>query len=61
MVDEDVIECLEAGVIDQQEADAFTAWLGTIDQSVDNRVPESLFDIVEKMYLYLDPAEGSLQ
>jgi len=57
----DIKICLRENIITQEEADSLRAWLKSINPLIDNEVPEELYPIVARMYLYLDPAEGGLQ
>lgn len=53
--------CLDAGIITREEIDKFNAWFDSLDHSIDNVVPDELFDMVERMTLYLGETEGTMQ
>jgi len=57
----DIKICLRENIITQEEADSLRAWLKSINPLIDNDVPEDLYPIVARMYLYLEPAKGWMQ
>lgn len=51
--------CLQNCVISLDESDKLAEYIASIDNNVDNVVPDALFNIIERVNLFM--AKGTLQ
>ena len=51
--------CLQNGVINLDESDKLAEYIASIDNNMDNVVPDALFNIIERVNLFM--AKGTLQ
>ena len=51
--------CLQNGVISLDESDKLAEYIASIDNGIDNVVPDALFNIIERVNLFM--SKGTLQ